>query len=41
VRRWKDLPKAAKHYIEQIAKLAGAPVKLVSVGPEREQVISH
>ncbi|MBM3151497.1 MAG: adenylosuccinate synthase [Chloroflexi bacterium] len=39
VRRWKDLPKAAKHYIEQIAKLAGVPVKLVSVGPERKQVL--
>jgi adenylosuccinate synthase len=39
VRKWSDLPRAAKHYLEQVAGLAGAPLCLVSVGPERGQVI--
>jgi adenylosuccinate synthase len=39
VRAWDDLPAAAKTYLDRIAKLAGVPVKLVSVGPERSQVI--
>jgi adenylosuccinate synthase len=39
-RKWGDLPRAAKKYLEQVAGLAGAPLRLVSVGPEREQVIS-
>ena len=40
-RKWGDLPRAAKKYLEQVAGLAGAPLRLVSVGPEREQVISR
>ena len=39
VRKWSDLPRAAKHYLDQVASLAGVPICLVSVGPEREQVI--
>jgi len=39
VRRWEDLPAAARAYILRIEELAGAPVSLVSVGPEREQVV--
>ncbi len=41
VRTWDDLPAAAKGYLERIEKLTGVPVKLVSVGPERSQVISN
>jgi adenylosuccinate synthase len=41
VRAWDDLPAAAKAYLDRIAELAGAPVKVVSVGPERSQVISN
>jgi len=40
VRRWADLPPAAQIYIERVASLAGVPVQLVSVGPEREQVVT-
>jgi adenylosuccinate synthase len=40
VRRWQDLPKAAQNYLEHIARLTGVPIHLVSVGPERDQVIS-
>lgn len=35
VRRLEDLPAAARAYIERVEQLAGAPVKIVSVGPER------
>jgi len=40
VRKWADLPPAAKTYLERLEGLAGVPVRLVSVGPEREQVVS-
>ena len=39
IRKWNDLPAAAQTYLDRIADLAGAPVRLVSVGPERTQVI--
>ena len=41
VRTWASLPPAAQAYLDRLADLAGVPVRLVSVGPEREQVISH
>jgi adenylosuccinate synthase len=39
VRIWEELPAAARIYLDRIASLAGVPVRLVSVGPEREQLI--
>jgi len=39
VRKWQDLPAAAKAYLEAVSKVAGVPIRLVSVGPEREQVV--
>ena len=41
VRAWADLPIAAHDYLDQLAGLTGVPVRLVSVGPEREQLVSH
>jgi adenylosuccinate synthase len=41
VRKWSGLPAAAKTYLEVVATLAGVPVRLVSVGPERDQIVSH
>jgi adenylosuccinate synthase len=38
-RRMEDLPTAARNYLTRISILAGVPVSLVSVGPEREQVV--
>ena len=35
VRRLQDLPRAARAYVERVEQLAGAPVTIVSVGPER------
>jgi adenylosuccinate synthase len=34
-----DLPRAARNYIRRIEELSGLPVTLVSVGPERNQII--
>jgi adenylosuccinate synthase len=39
VRRWEDLPVAAQAYLRRIEALAGAPLRYVSVGPRREQLI--
>ncbi len=38
-RRPDDLPAEARAYIERISALTGVPVSLVSVGPERSQMI--
>ncbi len=39
VRTWEDLPKAARLYLHRIAALAGVPIRYVSVGPERPQLM--
>ncbi len=39
VRRWEDLPQEARSYILRVEELCGVPVRYVSVGPERDQVI--
>jgi len=39
VRRYKDLPIAARKYVEKIVELIGVPAKYISVGPEREALI--
>ena len=39
IRKWKELPTAARKYLETISKVAGIPIRLVSVGPEREQIV--
>ena len=39
VRRWEELPAAARTYVEYLEKEIGCPIKYVSVGPERESII--
>ncbi len=39
VRDWDKLPSEARNYIEHISGLVDLPIRLVSVGAEREQVI--
>ncbi|MBQ5615537.1 MAG: adenylosuccinate synthetase, partial [Peptococcaceae bacterium] len=34
-----ELPENAKHYVERIEALTGVPVKIVAVGPRRDQTI--
>lgn len=41
VRRFADLPKQAQEYIEFIEDRTGVPISWVSVGPERQQVLSR
>jgi len=41
IRRWDDLPEKAKAYLDAVSQTAGVPIRLVSVGPEREQVIER
>jgi adenylosuccinate synthase len=38
-RKLKDLPAAARRYIDRVGELVGLPVSVVSVGPDREQTI--
>jgi len=38
-RSWDDLPQAARAYLRRIEELAGAPIRFVSVGPERSQMV--
>ena len=38
-RKVEDLPKEARAYLQRIAQLTGAPITIVSVGPERDQTI--
>ncbi len=35
VRSWMDLPAAARSYVERVQELAGVPIQLISVGPQR------
>ena len=39
VRRYEDLPAAARRFIERISEVTGLPVMAISVGPDREQTI--
>jgi adenylosuccinate synthase len=38
-RSFEELPKAAQDYVTRIESLMGVPVRMVSVGPERDQMI--
>jgi len=39
IKKYEDLPPAAKKYIESIEEIIKVPVSMVSVGPERNQII--
>ncbi|HJV06607.1 MAG TPA: adenylosuccinate synthase [Chromobacteriaceae bacterium] len=38
-KRWEDLPANAQAYLQRIAEVCGAPVAIVSTGPDREETI--
>jgi adenylosuccinate synthase len=38
-RTWDELPPQAQAYLRRIEELAGAPIRFVSVGPERSQMV--
>ncbi len=39
IRKWEDLPQAAKDYVEYVEQAVGCHITYVSVGPEREAII--
>ena len=39
VRRWEDLPAAARRYVEYVEERMHCPITYVSVGPERDAII--
>ena len=39
VRRWEDLPQAARDYVRMIEDAVGCPISYVSVGAERDSII--
>jgi adenylosuccinate synthase len=39
VRAFEDLPRAAREYVERLEREVGVPIVMLSVGPERSQVI--
>ena len=39
VRRWEDLPAAARHYVEYIEERVDCPIRYISVGAERDAII--
>ncbi len=39
IRDFNDLPKPVKRYVERIEELVKVPVSMISVGPERDQII--
>ena len=41
IRSWNDLPSPARSYIERVETLTGLSVRLISVGPERDQIIDR
>lgn len=39
IKTWQELPPEARDYVRFVEEVAGVPVRFVSVGPERDQVV--
>ncbi|MBI9075397.1 MAG: adenylosuccinate synthase [Desulfatibacillum sp.] len=39
VRKFEDLPETARNYLKRVEELLGAPIKIVSVGPGRDETM--
>ena len=39
IRKYEDLPEACRNYVERIEELCGAPIDVVSTGPDRADVV--
>ncbi|MGL6118777.1 adenylosuccinate synthetase, partial [Plesiomonas sp.] len=40
-RTFESLPKAAQQYVLRVEALMGVPINMISVGPERDQMIER
>ncbi len=41
IRDWDSLPEAARSYVRRVETIAAVPIRLISVGPEREQLVDR
>ena len=41
VKKWEDMPKEAKDYVDAIEQMIGYPITMVSNGPEREALLTR
>jgi len=41
VQSFKELPETTRSYVQHVEQLVGVPVRLLSIGPERDQVLSR
>ena len=39
VRKYEDFPKAFKDYVSFIEKETGCPIRIISVGPDRSEIV--
>lgn len=39
IKRYEDLPLAAKNYLKRMEEVCGVPVDIISTGPERDETI--
>jgi adenylosuccinate synthase len=39
-RSYEELPQKAKEYLAMLEKAIGYPIAMISIGPEREQIIT-
>ncbi len=41
IRNWKDLPEAARNYVDYVEEKLACPIRCVSVGPDRDAYVIH
>jgi adenylosuccinate synthase len=41
ITRFEDLPKTAQQYVKTVEQIIGVPIKMIGIGPQRTQIISH
>jgi len=39
IKRYEDLPLNARNYLKRIEQVTGAPIDIISTGPDREETI--
>jgi len=40
-KRWDDLPRNCRDYVERVGELIGAPIQLIGTGPRRDQFVTR